>query len=242
VKNLQTNLESLGLYSKYKQRFLFLSKLKCLTYDLETSYVPFSENKPFGKTMPSHRQASIQSKFEILCGGLSCYMSITRMLEFINLYIPNYAARYNKNTNRLNWVFIETLLEKKLKMGAALYNVEIDSLIREETNPFVFLPDNLEMFFNIMITLGRLIEVIHCILLFPLLHNLRTLIGGSKKGRGIYSTLAYKLPSWSKSTELFAFNGASFDNICMYKLNNNWGGAQNLIGSYMYIVYFSDFS
>ena len=39
--NLQINLESVGLYSKYKLQLLFLSKLKAMTYDIETSYISF---------------------------------------------------------------------------------------------------------------------------------------------------------------------------------------------------------
>ena len=43
-RNLQINLQTIGLYNRYKLKLLFLSKLKGLTYDIETSYISFRKD------------------------------------------------------------------------------------------------------------------------------------------------------------------------------------------------------
>lgn len=218
-RNLQVNLESVGLYSKYKDKLLFLSKLKCLSYDLETSFIPFSNsNAPFGKSEARFCKSEIISKFEILCSGLSSFLSVKKMLTFIEFYIPLFARKYNKSSTRLGWRIIEDLLRVKYELSPTLYDQTVNNLILDVYTPTIYLPKSLDKFFEMSVKLARLIEILHLIILFPLLSNLSTLQKTSNVTRGIFSQIMYQLVRWAKSTKIFAFNGSSFDNICTYKI------------------------
>ena len=214
LHNLQINLESVGLYKKYKDALLFLSKLKSLSYDLETTFISFSDKKyAYGKKKDPECASALLSKFEILASGISSYISINKMLEFINIFIPNYLVRYRKSKNRMGWSYIEKLISAKYKLSQTSYNKSIEQIISHEYIPTVYIPKTHDEFFNILVSLGRLIELLHFIILYPLLTNLQQLKSGINSG-GIFSIISNDLISWSKNSLIFAFNGASFDNIC----------------------------
>ena len=130
------------------------------------------------------------------------------MIEIINLFIPNFVTKYRK---KLGWRRIENILSKKYQRSPQAYNQIIEQIITETYTPEVYLPKTLTEFFNMFVTMGKLIEIIHAIILFPLLLNLRAL---TESRFGIFSKIAHDLVNWSSSSLIFAFNGSSFDNIC----------------------------
>ena len=113
----------------------------------------------------------------------------------------------------MGWSYIEKLISAKYELSQTSYNKSIEKFISHEYTPTVYLPKTNDEFFNILVSLGRLIELLHFIILYPLLSNLQQLKSGFNSG-GIFSFIRNDLISWSKTTLIFAFNGASFDNIC----------------------------
>lgn len=164
-----------------------------------------SENKfSFGKSGNLSSGPAILQKHEILNIGISCYLSIEKMLEIINIFIPNFVRKYKNN---LCWERIEKILFKKYQESPTNYDKQIQMIIMDVYSPRVYLPKTLGIFFNIFVTAGKLVEIMHAIILFPLLSNLLGLAG-------IFKQIRSGLLTWSRFSLIFAFNAASFDNIC----------------------------
>ena len=208
MTNIQFYLESLGIYPLYKDILTFLSRIKMISYDIETQAAELSEslhklNKEKGDIYHAQNileNGAILNKLNILLIGSCSYMSVSSIKQIIRKLTKLH----------INEDILQSNIVKKLQKAhySSTFHTDVKSIIEEKYEPEILLFEDVKHFFAHLIRFTRLSEYLSYILLSELMHHIKVV-----KERGMFASLLKHLNSWILTHYIFAFNGANFDNI-----------------------------
>ena len=210
MNNIQIIMQSLGLYQLYEPIFTFISRLKVISYDIETQYIEYNDTF---KTLQKNRKNIIESqnilengtilnKLNILLIGSCTFMSISKIKQIIREFT---SVRIDEDIYQNN-------LKKKL-LNSHLnpsFDQNINNVIEKTYDPDIMLFEDAKTFFAHLIRFTRLCEYLEYILLSRLLCHVKEV-----KEKGMFSLLLAQLYKWIPTHYVFAFNGSNFDNILL---------------------------
>ena len=214
TKNLELMLRSIGVYDKYKKVLLFLSRVKSLLFDIETINNYHSnetktkiERKPFSSVNDDNRTKILSHFSTLLIGGVF-HINLKSVFSTISKFLGKNFLWYYKSR------FFYTKLEKALKkMTKTKHEELVDSIISKKYEPHKKIFYNMHDFFSHILFWSRLSEIIHIILLHPLLESLKPY----HKTKGIYSMTERQLYQWCRKTYVWAYNSSKFDSLLVFK-------------------------
>lgn len=206
--NIQIILQSLGLYQLYEPILTFISRLKMISYDIETQNKELSDTynklqKNRGNIVNSQNvleNGTILTKMNILLIGSCTYISIFKLKQIIKKLS---LVHINEDIHQFN-------IKKKLLKSCFLpfFEQKITNVIEKKYDPEILIFEDAKQFFAHLIRFSRLSEYLEYILLSQLLHYVNEV-----KEKGMFSLLLTQLYKWISTHYIFAFNGSNFDNI-----------------------------
>mgnify|MGYP001210384574 FL=1 len=222
MTNIQMHLETLGIYPLYKDILTFLSRMKMISYDIETQTSEFSESLhklKKGKGDIYHAQnilenGAILNKLNILLIGSCSYMSVSSIKQIIRKLTKLH----------INEDILQSNIVKKLQKAhySSTFHTDVKSIIEEKYEPEILLFEDVKHFFAHLIRFTRLSEYLSYIVLSGLIYQIKVV-----KEKGMFSLLFNHLNSWILTHYIFAFNGANFDNILI----------ENALSAYLLALY-----
>ena len=210
MSNLQIILQSIGLYQLFEPIFIFLSRLKIISYDIETQITELSNTcqnlqQKRGDIVESQKlleNGSIISKLNILLIGCCTFISIKELKKKIRALIGIHIHEDN----------LPSCPKKKLlnAFRSSKFDLDILKIIEQQYDPEITIFEESIHFFAHLIKYARLCEYVSYILLSRLLYFVNSI-----KESGIFKILSRQLYKWISTHYIFAFNGANFDNILL---------------------------
>ena len=208
MTNIQMILQSLGLYQLYEHIFTFLSRLKMISYDIETQNTEFNNlsqklQKQRGNVVDSQHileNGTILNKLNILLIGTCTYMSIKKLKQIIR----------SLSQVHINEDIMQSHIKKKFHNAflSPTFDTDILTIVEKTYDPEITLFEDVIHFFAHLMRFTRLSEYLSHILLSRLLYAVKEV-----KEKGMFSLLLAQLNKWIPTHYIFAFNGSSFDNI-----------------------------
>ena len=208
MNNIQIHLHSLGIYHLYEHIFTFISRIKMISYDIETQASDVDElhsklQKKNGDVYSSQNMleyGTILNKLDILLIGCSTYISVSCMKSIIRTLSGCY----------INEDIIQPHLKKRFDKSYCRpsFNANILNITTKHFDPEILVFEDVKLFFAHLVRFTRLSEYLTHILLSGLIHHLKIV-----KAKGLISLLMNNLKKWIPLHYVFAFNGANFDNI-----------------------------
>ena len=208
MNNIQMLLQSLGLYQLYEPILTFISRLKVISYDIETQTTEFSDTF---KTLQNERKNIIESqnilengailnKLNILLIGSCTFMSVSSIKNII----------WQLSSVRINEDILQKNIKKKLLKSYLLpsFDRDIVNVVEKQYAPDIILFEDVKHFIAHLIRFTRLSEYLEYILLSRLIFYVKEV-----KEKGMFSLLLCQLYKWIPTHYIFAFNGSNFDNI-----------------------------
>jgi len=215
IKNIELMLKTVGLYDRYSNIFLFLSRVKSILFDIETvnsfhtdeSTASIIENKVFTNTSDRVGNKTL-SHFNSLLIGATFYINMKSLFTiFSNVLKGNFLTLYK---SRFFYSKLKCALEK---LSLTEHSNLSNKIILEQYKPHYRIFEEMDDFFSHILFCARLSEILHYIMLYPLIINLQPY----KDSKGIFSNLYSRITTWNTNSYIWAYNSSKFDSILVFK-------------------------
>ena len=215
IKNIELMLKTVGIYDRYSNIFLFLSRVKSILFDIETVNTfhtnsntnSIIENKLFTNTSDRVGNKTL-SHFKSLLIGATFYINMKSLFAiFSNVLKGKFLKLYKSR-------FFYTKLKRALeKLSFTEHSNLSNKIILEQYKPHYKIFEEMDDFFSHILFWSRLSEILHYILLYPLIISLEPY----KYSKGIFSNLFSSITAWNNNSYIWAYNSSKFDSILVFK-------------------------
>ena len=213
--NLQYLLQSIGLYDQYKDIFLFISKLKTISYDLETVYQLLDTNVHTPDiTLCQTRKSTLQTVQHPLAISFSSYFSDKTMKRFVSQFY----GRYIHDLSHVSANTIKSICTAVLKMDKNRYNSLIESIMNTppEYKIYTFHDKDMEVdFFYNLLYVSQTIFHLSLIFVVRIMVSFEMFLQKDHKP-SMYGKIRLVLKRYMRNIYIFGFNSSKFDSVFLY--------------------------
>ena len=207
VRNIFYLMSSLGLYDTYKDLFLFLSKLKTISFDIETCFSDLSNEELQPNVSDfSTKRSTLKAYLKPISISFSSFLSEKQMIKILT------SVCGIKSLGQCDTSLLYRVRSSVLKMGHDEYTKLIHTLTNlssdYETYTF-FDADQIRDFFYKLVYISQLVVGISVICTTKLLTSLNGI------QTSMFSVLRQLIRKFVSKVYVFGFNNAKFDSVLL---------------------------